>query len=663
MRQEYYYGACLYPEVWDESVFDEDIKHMKKIGMNFTRIGEFIWANLEPEEDLYDFTLLIKSLDKILVHDIKVVVCIPTPTPPRWMTYQHKERLLKNRLGEYLSHGSRQHICTDDPYFRKKANQLAQKIAEICDRYPNVVGIQLDNEFKAHADLLFNDITEKKWYQWLKDKYHTIENLNKAWGTNIWSERYNSFEEVVLPVTTPFIHNSSLSNDFISFTHDQLTDFVKSQVKAIRSKTKIPITHNSALGFNINNYEIFSLLDFTSFDTYAAASNYPAFTLNLDYWRNMNENPHFMLMETSTSHAGHIESYGNAHPSDYLLTEIFLTYACGGVAFNYWHFRGHTHGCEQPHSSVLTSWGEPGTGYKDVVEGGKLLQAIRPIIEESVFVPSKTAIVYSDIAKRYMQVESGRNYDYRSLLTDFYSSFIHRGIGVEVIPEQRDFSEYDVVFIPYCHYINEELYQKIMDFVEKGGICVMGPMTSDRTKDHAWPTNHGLEKMGRELAVAEVEQFDVTNRHTVGRAFGEKESLVGMSTFFKVDKSKADSLGTVLNDKISGKDWFFSQNFGNGELIYLGSLPEKIKDSKIWTKFLEKYISEKSLSIPDGVIVYSRVTFDGKNQFWIANMKDKCLTITLTKKMRILYSNFDKQKIGNNTLNLEAFGLVILEEK
>jgi beta-galactosidase len=39
----------------------------------------------------------------------------------------------------------------------------------------------------------------ERFIGWLKAKYPTIEDLNKAWATQRWSRHLNSFDEVELP--------------------------------------------------------------------------------------------------------------------------------------------------------------------------------------------------------------------------------------------------------------------------------------------------------------------------------------------------------------------------------------------------------------------------------------------------------------------------------
>ena len=71
-----YYGACMYPEVWPEEVFASDVETMAKLGMNFARIGEFAWKDFEPQEGVYDFSLLERSLALYQAQGIDVTLSL-----------------------------------------------------------------------------------------------------------------------------------------------------------------------------------------------------------------------------------------------------------------------------------------------------------------------------------------------------------------------------------------------------------------------------------------------------------------------------------------------------------------------------------------------------------------------------------------------------------
>src|SRR5699024_2280006 len=176
-----YYGAAIYPELWDMEVVREDIEHMDRLGLNLARLGEFAWSTMEPEQDQFDFSILTQTLDLLVKHKIDAVICTPTPTPPIWMTDGHPERLHQNKYGEKMHHGSRQHVCINHPFFRKRATIITEKLMEAIKPYDNIIAIQLDNEFKCHVDSCYCENCQKLWAEWLQSKYKNIDALNMVW--------------------------------------------------------------------------------------------------------------------------------------------------------------------------------------------------------------------------------------------------------------------------------------------------------------------------------------------------------------------------------------------------------------------------------------------------------------------------------------------------
>ena len=92
MKSQLYYGAAYYPELWDEKTIEEDIRYMKKVGINVVRMGEFAWAKMEPKQDQIDISFFVDIIDKLYENGIETIICTPTPPPPIWLTHGHPER-------------------------------------------------------------------------------------------------------------------------------------------------------------------------------------------------------------------------------------------------------------------------------------------------------------------------------------------------------------------------------------------------------------------------------------------------------------------------------------------------------------------------------------------------------------------------------------------
>ena len=73
-------GVCYYPEHWDRSLWRDDLKRMKAVGLETIRIAEFAWNKIEPREGEFDFSFFDAFMDLALKEGMKVIFA---PPPPR----------------------------------------------------------------------------------------------------------------------------------------------------------------------------------------------------------------------------------------------------------------------------------------------------------------------------------------------------------------------------------------------------------------------------------------------------------------------------------------------------------------------------------------------------------------------------------------------------
>lgn len=190
-----YVSVAYYPEVAGDEI-DRDIRQMKAIGVNMVRMGEFAWSRMEPDKGTYDFKWLHQAVDKFEAAGIAVVLCTPTATPPVWLSEKHPDILRVNAAGQTLEHGARRHYCPNSPTYQKYAVGIAERLGDEFAKSPAVIGWQVDNEF---WDDCFCPRCEGAFQAWLKKRFGTIQALNQAWLTVLWSQEYQSFDQVPLP--------------------------------------------------------------------------------------------------------------------------------------------------------------------------------------------------------------------------------------------------------------------------------------------------------------------------------------------------------------------------------------------------------------------------------------------------------------------------------
>ncbi|WP_151735539.1 beta-galactosidase ['Paenibacillus yunnanensis' Narsing Rao et al. 2020] len=573
MKNKLYHGVAWYPELWSEETRRRDLLLMKEAGINLVRMGEFIWSALEPEENRMDAGPFAGYIAELHEQGIDTIMCTPTATPPVWLTHGHPERLFVDQDGRVMGHGSRQHVCTNNPYFRERAAVIAGYLARELGRLPGLVAWQLDNEFKSHVAECMCGTCRTLWHQWLEKRYGTVAELNEAWGTGVWSHTYQRFDQVPQPVATPFLHNSSLQTMYRLFQAEQIAEFADEQAAILRRHSQAPVTHNSSVAFHLDNERLFRSLDFAAYDTYASQANMHAYTLNCDLWRNLKPGKDFWLMETSPSYAGSLQSYAVPHPDGYVAAQAVAAYALGAGAFCYWLWRQQRSGSEQPHGSVLSAWGEPALGYDQVLQASRARLAIEPVMLATRPMQAEVAITYSDRTKAYLATEPHRKLNYRSLLGDFYKRFLQMGIHRDLMPEGGSLDGYKLLFTPFVHYLSPEFMAKALAFAEAGGIWVAGPLTGGRTAEHTLHTDAALGALEQAAGVKTRFVYPMDGTGSIGTAFGLSAPLSLWSAVFEPLPGGASVIGGITEGRTPGLAFLTEQPYGRGAVVMLGSLP------------------------------------------------------------------------------------------
>ncbi|MGB8030490.1 MAG: beta-galactosidase [Terracidiphilus sp.] len=192
-------GACYQPIDRSPEEIDRDIAIMKQAGFNVVRMGDLSWDSFEPSQGKFEFGWFDKILDKMQANRIRVILDIPGTPAPIWLHRTYRGIDIVNQYGNRLPPAERYMDDISDPNYVREVGILADAMTKRYANHPAIIAIGYDNEI-GNGFMSYSEADRQRFIAWLRKEYGTIEELNKAWATQRWSRRLNSFEDVDLPL-------------------------------------------------------------------------------------------------------------------------------------------------------------------------------------------------------------------------------------------------------------------------------------------------------------------------------------------------------------------------------------------------------------------------------------------------------------------------------
>ena len=538
-------GVCYYPEHWPEDMWISDAQSMYKNGIRWVRIAEFAWSRIEPEPKKFDWAWLDKAVDILGNAGLKIVMCTPTATPPRWLINQMPDMLAVDQNGQKRKFGSRKHYSFSHKGYQKESQRITQAVAE---RYGNnsfIQAWQTDNEFGCHETTYSWCLSSlQEFRNWLKVKYQSIEKLNEEWGNVFWSMEYRSFEDIDLPNLTVTEANPAHHFAFRRFSSDQVKNFNSQQVKIINQfSPDRPVSHNYMGHFvEFDHHKVSEDLDIAAWDSYPLGflqnmqsiaredkklllecynigdPDFQAY--HHDLYRGMGR---LWVMEQQPGPVNWAK-YNPIPLPGAVRMWTWEAFAHNAEVVSYFRWRQAPYAQEQMHAGLMHCDNSPAVGSKEALQVSKEIQEIE-------LPPTQKADIalLHDYEACWMTEIDGQTQDfhYTRLMLDFYKSIRRNGGSLDIIGKNTDFSGYKLIIIPSFVHLDEEIFNRI---TLSGARILAGPRTGVKTNGFQIPPNLSLEGLGfkvtrvdalpQELPL-EVEWKDIKGYMSVWREQGQ----------------------------------------------------------------------------------------------------------------------------------------------
>lgn len=492
------FGGDYNPDQWSEETWDDDVRLMKKAGVNTVALAIFSWDRIQPQENRWDFGWLDRIIDKLGKAGIATDLASATATAPLWLYEKHPEVLPCDKFGHPVNAGSRQSWSPTSPVFKEYALTLCRKLAERYGANPYVTAWHMGNEYGWNNRNDYSDNALNAFRLWCERKYGTIGALNQVWGTTFWGQEMNSFDEVLIP---RFMGADSMVNpgqklDFERFGNDMLLDFYKAERDAIAEICPDkPFTTNFMVSTDqccMDYADWANEVNFVSNDHYfheggemhldeLACSDalMDSFALGKPWY----------VMEHSTS-AVQWKPLNMRKRKGETVRDSLAHVAMGADAINFFQWRASAFGAESFHSAMVPHAGEDTKLFRQVCELGETLRTLADAgVQGSELERSDTAILFSaesEWATRSQTLPSMKLNHWHDV-RDWYRAFLNAGSRADIVPLKYDWSDYKTVVLPTVLMLSAVDTRRLADFAAAGGRVVVGYATGLIDENfHTW---------------------------------------------------------------------------------------------------------------------------------------------------------------------------------
>ncbi|WP_035647401.1 beta-galactosidase [Flavobacterium sp. ASV13] len=642
-------GVYYYPEHWDESQWDRDLKKIAEMGFEFTHFGEFAWAQLEPQEGVYDFKWLDKAVAIAAKYKLKIVMCTSTATPPVWLVRKHPDVLVTYEDGTKTDHGSRQHASFSSNYYRSYSLKMVEQLAKKYGNNKNIIGWQIDNEPARFLD--YGADAQQRYRNWLKEKYQNIDILNKAWGNSFWSGIYSDFSEINIPLHKEWGMNLHSQLDHYRFADKETATFLDSQAAVIRKYVSKDqwITSNYRPAYDESFIGMSKEFDFDCYTRYMVyggsfgigkngyrLGDYAAIGMANDFFRPLKGMYGCMELQPGQVNWGSINPQPLPGSVRMWLWHVFA----GGSKFECtYRFRAPLYGYEQYHYGIVGTDGvTPTPGGLEFSQFIKEIETLRKNYNAKAELPDyylkrKTGILFNP--DNVMGIDLNKQTKEWNTINHFlkyYKASKSIGAPVDFVRDTTDFSRYPFLIVPAYQMIDQKLIDKLTLYAKNGGNLIMSCRSGIQNRQgHLWEAKF-YEPIWS-LIGSQIESYDLLMPHSPGAIKFENQEFAWTSWGDLLKPNKGTEIwATYQGDFYAGTASVVSHKLGKGTVTYVGT---DSKNGDLEKQVIRKLYKQQNAPIedyPEGVMV------DYRDGFGIAvNYSDKPYNFNLPKDAKIIF--------------------------
>ena len=494
-------AVCYYPEHWPEGWWAEDARQMREAGITYVRIAEFAWCRIEPDPGRFAWGWLDRAIDVLGAAGLRVVMCTPTATPPKWLIDREPSILPVAEDGSVRGFGSRRHTSFSSEAWLRETTRICEAIAQRYGASPHVAGWQVDNEFGCHDTVRSYGMEDLRAFRlWLRARYGTVERLNAAWGDVFWSAELRDFDEVSLPAGAVTETLPAARLDFQRFSSDQVAQYCRLQAEILRRHSPGRfVTHNFMGRFvEFDHHKVMESLDFASWDSYplgfteqfpleaaeralfAETAHPDIAAFHHDLYRGIGGG-RFWIMEQQPGPVNWAPWNPVPKPGMVRLW-TWEAFAHGAEVVSYFRWRQCPFGQEQLHAGLQHPDRTRSAGGEEAFRVARELRAT-PLPDAAG--QASVALVFDYEAAWMLRIQpQGEDFNYFELCLRWYEAARRLGQDVDIVTPGASLIGYRVVLVPSLPHVSDAVLAALRD---TDAAMLIGPRTGSRTSDFVIP--------------------------------------------------------------------------------------------------------------------------------------------------------------------------------
>ncbi|OJX47294.1 MAG: hypothetical protein BGO78_17665 [Chloroflexi bacterium 44-23] len=626
-------GVCFYPEQCSEDRWQIEAKMMRELGLRIVRIGDFSWSKIEPSQGSYQWQWTDSLIEKLSGEGLQIVLSTPVSFPPTWLLEILMIPRSTGKNGNNAKPPGKNDFCSNHPLFKEFTLTLISEMSKRYGRNEAIIGWQINHEpYTQKQDEHVCQYCQQSFHTWLQLKYGSLDNINKAWGMNIWSQPFTSWDQINLTSHNFQFATPSYQIDLERFQSDSAIRFLNFQTDIIRSQSDNQfVTHNAKFEhFDNDLFKMgshFDLAAWSSYPTLLAEKMTPVLYSNNDdipefvydigdpyitgffhSWTRGIKNAPFWVMEQQCGQVSEgLTNTGIRAGALRLWTWYAVSCGAETILFSRWQPPRYSH--QQLSAGILRHDGSPDLGYQEISNMLPEIPVLMTLDED--IISSKVAILtqYDDIWSLARQPHS-TNYSYLNLLFNYFRVLSSTGISVDITSFDGNLSDYCLILVPGLYLSDENLVAKLEAYVAQGGSVLFGTRSGFKNQSNNL-IEEPLPGLLKNLVGANVHNWQALPDQVRFKIRSDISGLgsdvgVWIEAIYPEDDEGTNTLARYIGGPLAGKAAMTVHPFGAGNVYYLGFYPSTAQLRAIIEYLLQNEGCGTILDLPEGVVVNQR---------------------------------------------------------